>query len=117
MVKNESDGYFFHPKQPGGIFNTARVLYCIRKFLEQKEELNNSWDSLIRDALLNFPSDTQTFPSQMSLDLIVNNPLGYSVPKDITRVNNLYKEAADGGISDAQYQYACSLYKKKITNL
>ncbi|CAG8482700.1 11291_t:CDS:2 [Ambispora gerdemannii] len=79
-LKNENDGYFFHPRQPERIFNTARVLYCIRKFLEQKEESDNSWNSLTtHDALLNFPSDPQTLPSQISLDLIVNNPLGKSI--------------------------------------
>ncbi|RIB25281.1 hypothetical protein C2G38_2241501 [Gigaspora rosea] len=79
-LKNENDGYFFHPRQPEGIFNTARVLYSIRKFLEQKEESDNSWNSLItHDALLDFPFDPQTLPSQISLDLIVNNPLGKSI--------------------------------------
>ncbi|KAF0481466.1 DUF1703-domain-containing protein [Gigaspora margarita] len=40
----------------------------------------NSWNSLItHDALLDFPSDPQTLPSQISLDLIVNNPLGKSI--------------------------------------
>ncbi|RHZ49142.1 hypothetical protein Glove_529g25 [Diversispora epigaea] len=46
-----------------------------RNFLKQKEKLNNSWNSLtIRDAFFNFPSDPQTLLSQISLELIVNNP-------------------------------------------
>ncbi|CAG8448180.1 1650_t:CDS:2 [Dentiscutata heterogama] len=38
---------------------------------------------------------------------------GYFVKEDKTRANQLYKEAADYGVADAQYRYACSLYKKE----
>ncbi|RHZ78500.1 hypothetical protein Glove_162g93 [Diversispora epigaea] len=79
-LKEENDGYFFHPKQPEGIFNTARVLYCIKKFMKQKEELGDSSDSsVILNTLLDISSDPNTLPSQTTLDLIVNNPLGKSI--------------------------------------
>ncbi|RHZ51235.1 hypothetical protein Glove_481g111 [Diversispora epigaea] len=89
-LKEENDGYFFHPSQPEGIFNTARVLYCIRKFMKQKKELDDSLDpSVIFNTLLDFPSDPQTLPSQTTLDLIVNNPLGKSILTEALNQNPL----------------------------
>ncbi|CAG8662458.1 10784_t:CDS:1, partial [Paraglomus occultum] len=80
-LKEENDGYFFNPNQPEGIFNTARVLYCVRRLMEKKEKLDDSWDpSVVLNTLFNFPPpDPQTLPSQTTLDLIVNNPLGKSI--------------------------------------
>ncbi|CAI2182790.1 15393_t:CDS:2 [Funneliformis geosporum] len=79
-LKEENNGYFFHRNQPEGIFNTARVMYCIRKLMKQKKKLDDSWDSsVILNTLLNFPPDPQTLPAQTTLDLIVNNPLGKSI--------------------------------------
>ncbi|RHZ84669.1 hypothetical protein Glove_78g41 [Diversispora epigaea] len=60
-LKNENDGYFFHPKE----FLTQHVSCIV---------LENFWNkrnSLIRDTLLNFPSDPQTLPP-------LNNSLGKS---------------------------------------
>ncbi|CAG8456846.1 3988_t:CDS:2 [Dentiscutata erythropus] len=70
------DMYRFKGSEPKRIFNTAYVLYCIRKFLKQKEELNSSLNSsTIRDNLHNFPRDSQTLPLQILLNLVINNPL------------------------------------------
>ncbi|CAG8551534.1 7169_t:CDS:2, partial [Ambispora gerdemannii] len=79
-LKEENDGYFFHRDQPEGIFNTARVLYCIRMFMKQKKKLEYSGDpSVVLNTLLNFPPDPQTLPFQTTLNLIFNNPLGKSI--------------------------------------
>jgi hypothetical protein len=90
LLKSENDGYFFHPNQPEGIFNTARALYCINNLMVQKKELCNltkqkkelgcNGDKMyVFETLLNFPPDPQTLPSQTTLDLIVNNSLGKSI--------------------------------------
>ena len=79
-LKEENDGYFFHCNQPEGIFNTARVLYCIKQLMKQEKKLNKSWEpSVVFNTLINFSPDPQTLPSQTTLDLIVNNPLGKSI--------------------------------------
>ncbi|RHZ79294.1 hypothetical protein Glove_149g139 [Diversispora epigaea] len=89
-LKEENDRYFFHPKQPEGIFNTAYVLYCIKKFMKQKEELGNSSDSsVILNTLLDISSDLNTLPSQTTLDLIINNPLGKSILSEILNQSSL----------------------------
>jgi hypothetical protein len=41
-LKEENDGVFFSRNQSEGIFNTARVLYCIKKLMEQKKKLGES---------------------------------------------------------------------------
>ncbi|CAB4409428.1 unnamed protein product [Rhizophagus irregularis] len=79
-LKKENDGYFFHRNQPEGIYNPARILYCIRQLMFQKKEMDVGQDpSVIFTTLNNFPSDSQTLPAQTTLDLIVNNPLGKSI--------------------------------------
>jgi len=47
--------------------------------MEQKEKLDSWNSSAVCDTLLNFPSDPHTLPSQTTLDLIVDNPLGKSI--------------------------------------
>ncbi|RHZ81374.1 hypothetical protein Glove_120g228 [Diversispora epigaea] len=81
-LKEENDGYFFNPEQTEGIFNPARVLYCIEMMMERKKKLvDNDYQntSTLIKKLLRFPSDPQTLPSQTTLELIVNNPLGKSI--------------------------------------
>src|SRR6185312_8525573 len=81
-LKEENDGYFFNSDQTEGIFNPARVLYCIEMLMGKKKKLidNDYQDtSTIIKKLLGFPPDPQTLPSQTTLDLIVNNPLGKSI--------------------------------------
>ncbi|CAG8692242.1 13027_t:CDS:2 [Acaulospora morrowiae] len=81
-LKEENDGYFFNPDQTEGIFNPARVLYCIENLMRKKKKLI---DDDYQDAstnikkLLKFPPELQSLPSQTALDLIVNNPLGKSI--------------------------------------
>ncbi|CAB4416494.1 unnamed protein product [Rhizophagus irregularis] len=78
-LKEENDGYFFSRNQSEGIFNTARVLYYISELMEKKENLDRCNPSAICNTLLNLPPDPHTLPSQTTLDLIVNNPLGKSI--------------------------------------
>ncbi|CAG8643742.1 11587_t:CDS:2, partial [Paraglomus brasilianum] len=81
-LKEENDEYFFNSDQTEGIFNPARVLYCIEMLMGKKKKLidNDYQDtSTIIKKLLGFPPDPQTLPSQTTLDLIVNNPLGKSI--------------------------------------
>ncbi|RHZ54542.1 hypothetical protein Glove_426g58 [Diversispora epigaea] len=111
-LKEENDGYFFNPKQTEGIFNPAHILYCIKKLMGNKKDIDNDNQdtSIIIKKLLEFPSDPQTLPSQTTLDLIVNNPLGKSIltealnqcplklKKDIEqrfRLSNIYELATD----------------------
>ncbi|CAB4438676.1 unnamed protein product [Rhizophagus irregularis] len=81
-LTEENNGYFFHRNQPQGIFNTARVLYCIKNLKERKKYLNKEHDKCTTvdlNTLLNFLPDPHTLPAQTTLDLIVNNPLGKSI--------------------------------------
>ncbi|CAG8650476.1 4433_t:CDS:2, partial [Ambispora leptoticha] len=79
-LKEENDGYFFNPNQAEGIFNTARILYCIRMLIGQIKFISYSEDSSnIIKKFLRFPPDPNTLPSQTILELIVNNPLGKSI--------------------------------------
>ncbi|CAG8538589.1 1014_t:CDS:2 [Ambispora gerdemannii] len=66
---------FFRRNQPEGSFNTARVLNCIRKFMEQRK--NWMTVGILPLSLIHFLifPDPQTLPSQTTLDLIVNKPL------------------------------------------
>ncbi|CAB5386058.1 unnamed protein product [Rhizophagus irregularis] len=43
-LKEENDGYFFRHNQPEEIFNTAHILYYVRKLMKQKSKLDDSWD-------------------------------------------------------------------------
>ncbi|CAG8810678.1 44391_t:CDS:2, partial [Gigaspora margarita] len=63
-LKEELGGYFFNPDQPEGVFNTAYY---------------SDDTSIIIKKLLRFPSDPHTLPSQTTLNLIINNPLGKSI--------------------------------------
>ncbi|CAG8748444.1 15838_t:CDS:2 [Dentiscutata erythropus] len=91
-LKEENDGYFFNPDQTEGIFNTARVLYCIEMLMERKTILTNDDyqdTSATIKKLLRFPSDPHTLPSQTTLDLIVNNPLGKFVLTEVLNQHSL----------------------------
>ncbi|CAG8832221.1 44825_t:CDS:2, partial [Gigaspora margarita] len=79
-LKEENDGYFFNPNQAEGIFNTARILYCIRMLIGQIKFTSYGEDSSnIIKKFLRFPPDPNTLPSQTILELIGNNPLGKSI--------------------------------------
>ncbi|CAG8785019.1 12006_t:CDS:2 [Dentiscutata erythropus] len=79
-LKEEFGGYFFNPDQPEGVFNTACILYCIQMFIGRMKYIDYSDDtSIIIKKLLRFPSDPHTLPSQTTLNLIINNPLGKSI--------------------------------------
>ncbi|CAG8783144.1 2390_t:CDS:1, partial [Acaulospora colombiana] len=71
-LKEENDGYFFNPYQTEGIFNPARILYCIKQMMVQKKFIDERIQdtSIIINNLLGFPPDPQTLPSQSTLDLI-----------------------------------------------
>ncbi|CAG8635364.1 7915_t:CDS:2, partial [Ambispora gerdemannii] len=79
-LKEENDRYFFNINQTEGIFNTARILYCIRMLIRQMKFIDYNEDSsIVIKNFLRFPPDPNTLPSQTTLDLIVNNTLGKSI--------------------------------------
>lgn len=76
-LKEENDGYFFRHNQPEEIFNTAHILYYVRKLMKQKSKLDDSWDPSvilnIQYLLISPLTRNKHCLLKTTLDLIVNN--------------------------------------------